>query len=114
MFTQRTRPKYKLISTITTRFRTGYDCNHIPLVAHINVNDSLCYHIQEHRSFEFQPNLSNGRQSDQVAVPNVPLFSAIPHIETFHPLFKWGIKLTIQQETDPFRVSESGSLIFIF
>jgi len=70
----------------------------------VNFNDNNTISYREHRSFEFQPKISNGRQSDQVVVPNVPLFSAIPHIETFNPFFRWGVKLTIQQETEPFRV----------
>lgn len=62
--------------------------------------------MQEHRSFIFQPNLSEGKQYAQVTVPNIPMLTAAAKMKYASFLQNIGINFALSKtNSHPFKVN---------
>lgn len=62
--------------------------------------------MQEHRSFIFQPNLSEGKQYAQVTVPNIPMLTAASKMKYASFLQNIGINFALSKtNSHPFKVN---------
>lgn len=63
------------------------------------------FKFQEHRSYEFQPHLSKGKQYDQIVIPNIPMLTAAKRFKDLNYFFQMGINAVFSStKSGPFKV----------